>query len=576
MQGNRWLVLSALTLVMSIAGCDCGGPPDTGNDAGVEDGQDAGTDSGVVILPPSDAGDGTVLDGGPGTQCVNAGALCSRDMGAACCTGVCGEDGRCPEPNPLCRSAGEACTSGIQCCTNVCLNGTCGGSQCLDIGGSCSVNEQCCTKTCTNGTCAQIPSDTTSACKVVGQACGADGDCCSTNCQAGICARAYSCQAYGDICTNNAECCGNACSAPDGGVGRCQMITGGGGGGCTQDGNPCSGGSGCCSRTCVDLGYGATVCQPVGGCKLTGNYCRQDSDCCGGGKFPDGGAINPNGTVKCVGGRCDNGQSCNGVGNICGAGTLPDGGAVDINASQNCCDGKKEVCQVDSSGVPRCFGGGTGPSGPCPSGYTGEAPCCIAQTNTCQFSEQCCDGALCLPANDGTGRLSCQKPTCAPVGTPCGNDGGETCCAGTQCLPTSELTKACQEPYTPPPPTDGGTSTDGGTTPDAGGFCQANGTTCTSASQCCSEICSAGKCEAPAACQPTGGVCTSGSDCCSGLSCQIPLGSTSGTCQEGATCSSSGQACSLTDPCCTGLSCRTATGLACDGTSACVCRIPIN
>ena len=191
-----------------------------------------------------------------------------------------------------------------------------------------------------------------------------------------------------------------------------------------------------------------------------------------------------------MGGRCDNGQSCNGVGNICGAGTLPDGGAVDINASQNCCDGRKDVCKVDSSGVPRCFGGGTGPSGACPSGYTGEAPCCIASNDTCQFSEQCCDGALCLPAGDGTGRLSCQRPTCDPVGTNCTTDA--TCCAGTKCLPTSELTKACQVPYTPPPPTDGGTPpTDGGTTtPDAGGVCQANGTTCSAGTQCCSSICS--------------------------------------------------------------------------------------
>lgn len=572
MRGNRWLAAGALALLMSFMGCDCGDtPPGTDDDAGVVDGQDAGNGQ-------PDGGDGTVLDGGPGSRCVAAGAICSRDIGAQCCTGVCGEDGRCPEPNPLCRSAGEACSSGIQCCTNVCSNGTCGASQCLDIGGACSNAEECCTKTCTNGTCAQIPSDTTSACKVVGQACGSDGDCCSTNCQAGICARAYSCQGYNDICTNNAECCGNACSANgDGGVGRCQFVTGGGGGGCIQDGNPCSDGSTCCSRTCVDLGYGATVCQPVGGCKLTGNFCTRDSDCCGGGTYPDGGPINPNGSVKCSNGRCDNGQSCNGVGNICGAGKLPDGGMTDINASQNCCDGRKAVCHADSTGVPRCFGGSEvdGGLGACPSGYTGEAGCCIAQDATCQFSDQCCDGALCLPAGDGTGRLSCQKPTCAPVGTPC-DDPGVTCCAGTQCLPNSELTKACLVPYTPPP-SDGGTpSTDGGTPPaDAGtgGTCQANGATCSAGSQCCSGICSGGTCQAPQACQPQNGACTSGSDCCQGLRCDIPLGTVTGTCQPGATCSTSGQACLSNGECCSGLTCATSTAEACDGTSACVCQL---
>ena len=35
-----------------------------------------------------------------------------------------------------------------------------------------------------------------------------------------------------------------------------------------------------------------------------------------------------------------------------------DGGK--INASQDCCDGMKDVCKLDSSGIPRCFGGKSG------------------------------------------------------------------------------------------------------------------------------------------------------------------------------------------------------------------------
>jgi hypothetical protein len=547
-QANRWMMLSALMLAFSVVGCDCGGdPPVT-----PPDDTDAGTDGGVTDPP----------DGG---QCLSQGSGCTANV--QCCTGVCGADGLCDEPNQLCRSAGEACGVGGDCCTNICRGGTCASSQCLDVGGACTSPEDCCTKTCTGGTCAEIPGSS-SQCKVLGQACTQAADCCSTNCQGGVCARAYSCKAYNDVCQSNAECCGGACSATDGGAGRCLFITGGGGGGCRQDGNPCSDGSTCCSRTCVDLGYGAKVCQPVGGCKLTGNFCTDDDNCCGGG-------VNPNGSVMCAGGRCDNGQSCNGVGNICGAGRLPDGGTTDINASQNCCDGRKEVCKVDSSGVPRCFGGG---STTCPTGYTGTEPCCIADNAVCQFSDQCCNGALCLPS-DTPGVLKCQRPTCSPLGTTCtrGADGGSGCCLGTECLAVDELSSACQV-RRPPTGTDGGTGgTDGGTGgTDGGTTCRANETSCTSPAQCCSGICTGGVCKAPALCQPQNAACTSGADCCQGLRCEVPNGAVTGTCQLGATCSASGQACSPTQACCSGLACEGQSGAACNGTEPCLCTVIIN
>jgi hypothetical protein len=549
-QPNRLLMLSALAIAFSIVGCDCGGddpkPP-------VEE-PDGGT--------TPDGGPGNIPDGGPGSQCLPQGNACSQTSGAQCCTGICGQDGRCPAPNELCKSPNEVCQSGGECCTNICQNGRCASNLCRDVGQACTGAEECCTKTCTNGRCAEIPGSA-SSCRVLGQVCAADAECCSTNCQGGLCTRAYTCKAYGDVCLTDAECCGKSCSSPDGvTAGRCEFVTGGGGGGCRQDGNPCSDGSTCCSRTCVDLGYGATVCQPVSGCKLTGNACNAANDCCGGGS-------NPNGSVMCSDGRCDNGQSCNGVGNICGSGRLPDGGTTDINASQNCCDGRKDVCKVDSSGVPRCFGGG---SGQCPTGYTGTAPCCINDGQNCQFSDQCCGDALCLP--NGNGGLTCQRPTCSPLGSSCvrGDGGASACCSGTSCLPVDELNYACQQPR---PPTNGPDAGTGGT-PDAGPTCKANETSCSSPSQCCSGICTGGVCKPPALCQPQNGACTSGADCCQGLRCDVPTGSTTGTCQPGATCSASGQACSPTVGCCSGLSCETAAGAACTGSEPCVCTVIIN
>jgi len=266
-------------------------------------------------------------------------------------------------------------------------------------------------------------------------------------------------------------------------------------------------------------------------------------------------------------GRCDQGNACNPVGNICGAPVLPDGGS--INAPQDCCDGQKDVCKLDSSGIPRCFGGG---STTCPTGYTGEAPCCIAPGNECQFKDQCCGGAPCVPGPGG--KLVCTVGTCKAVGATCSSS--TECCSGTDCRLTDTGIYACQ---TIPPPTDAGTPDAG--TPDAG-VCQANGTACTTGNQCCSQRClgsdggvGSGTCEAPTACQPQGSVCTSTSDCCTGYSCSIPPGATRGTCQ-GASCTGPGQACTTNGQCCTGLSCLDSTNYYCAGTGDCTCRALLN
>ena len=527
----------ALAALCTFAGCSCS------------------PNAGKITYSGSGPGNN---DGGPGSICLTSGSTCSASSGGVCCSGVC-LSGSCSTPT-FCTAPSTSCAVNTECCSNHCLNGSCSSQQCLDVGASCRSNADCCTATCTNGTCATIPGQT---CGVIGQACTSGANCCSTNCQGGVCVRAYSCQANGDICLRNSDCCGNVCSANDGGAGLCQAISGGGGGGCTQDGNPCSNGTNCCSRVCVDPGSGATVCQPVDGCRLTGDFCLSTNACCGGG-------VNPNGTVQCrpdaVGsGRCDNGQACNGVGNICGAphlvdggpATYPDGGIIQVNAPQDCCNGHQQVCRLDSSGVPRCFGGG---SVSCLAGYTGLAPCCIQTNQLCQFSDQCCSSAKCLP---GDGGFYCTLPNCAGLGTTCTPaPGANSCCNGTYCLQTSIPS--------------GGYACQLSSGPDGGGTCAANGSACDAGVGCCSQICTSGSCQAPAACQPLSGACTSTSDCCAGLGCSIPGGSTTGTCQQGS-CPGSGQACSATGPCCSGLVCLNASSTTCTaGDPACTCVVRLN
>jgi hypothetical protein len=312
------------------------------------------------------------------------------------------------------------------------------------------------------------------------------------------------------------------------------------------------------------MGAGSTVCQPATGCRLAGDSCTRPEECCG---FGIDTKITCEADNRCTA----SGVSCQDVGLTCGAPVLPDGGK--INAPQDCCDGHQTVCKVDSSGIPRCFGGcptGTCPS-QCPNGYTGQAGCCIAAGNVCQFKDQCCNGLPCVPdTSDGGYVLRCTAPTCLPLGTLCGAsaDGG-ACCEGTVCQAAIEGPYACQAPAPDGGTADGGT-TDGGTTD--GGSCKVNGSSCTSGIECCSAVCTSGTCQTPVTCEPQNGPCTANADCCTGLQCTVQPGQPTGTCQPGATCPSAGQQCSPTVPCCPGLSCtQQGTYVLCNGTTACSC-----
>jgi hypothetical protein len=414
---------------------------------------------------------------------------------------------------------------------------------------------------CTADRCAALPGG--NGCTTLGDACTVAGDCCSEHCAggdgvtpgSGTCAPSFTCHAYYDVCFRDEECCSGVCDKTLSDPGRCKQMPGR----CTQDGNPCDNDSNCCTRLCLPLGAG-TVCQPAAGCRMTGNYCDRVESCCGG--SPDG--LRPEGyTISCdVAGdhRCTNGTACNPPGNTCGD-----------SSSWNCCDGKKDVCKVDSNGVKRCFGGCPNDDcRSCPAGYDANDPlCCIpaapdpslaTTANVCQFRDQCCGGAPCVP--DANGVLHCIAPAnaCLRNGETCSGPESMECCAPSTCLPAGGDTFVCGVDTT---------SCDAVGDPCSGGAagccselcvegtcvaCLPNGGSCAgmTGAQCCSGICQgpAGEEECVAACQGAGGFCTGNLDCCAGTVCNVPLGATSGTCGSQQLCAPVSQPCSDTVPCC--------------------------
>ena len=359
----------------------------------------------------------------------------------------------------------------------------------------------------------------------------------------GWCAPAYSCNATGDVCYRPEDCCSGLCTATGGQPGRCGDAPGG----CTQDGVPCENATNCCTRLCQDQGSGTKVCQPAGGCRMTGNYCDSTDACC----------RLPGDRVQCEADHtCNNGVACNPPGNICGAST-------DVNASQNCCNGKKDVCKPDANGILRCFGGQTAS---CPTGWDATNPlCCIPAGDVCQFRDQCCGFAPCVPDAAGVLRCAATGGTCKPRGTRCAGTSDTTCCDELSCRDVPEIGFVCTDVVTPPPPTckATGSACDVAAADCCSGLCTVlpgapsgtcalcapNGNACTTGGQCCSGTCEGGVCRTP--CVPDAGACTVTADCCSGLTCDVPPGATSGTCTSGGTtCSATGQSCGLDTDCC--------------------------
>jgi hypothetical protein len=496
-----------------------GAGTDAAGGSGPGDGATAGSGGSIGDAGAAGAGGAGAMDaaGGAAGTGIDGGAAGMGGMGGAAGMGGMGGTAPAPDMGPACRGPGESCLANGACCSGVCdvqmmkcvsnlnrcspegagcqvstdcCNLSCVGSRCAQVaactpdGMSCTSADACCSKTCTNGTCQPL----NTGCKTAGNTCTASTQCCSRLCTNGRCAIGASyCIQPGDFCQRNTDCCTGFCRIAQGATaGVCAALDTTGGGGCTPDGIVCGDCGGCCSRLCAPYVTGVKICQPPSGCRVTNNLCTVNKDCCGGDptEVSEGA-----GSVTCIKstvnpdiGACRNPTGCQVRGNICGGPS----GQCGVNERAACCDcpgDPKKCCKADSVGIYRCFGGG---SKDCPTGYTGQAPCCVSYGERCAFSAECCSGVPCVP--DGQGVLRCLTPpdggpACVANAGRCTSTGD--CCVGLLCnIVPGQATGTCGAPPPPAPPPpppgpdggadapvanpDGGAGSDGPVDPDAG------------------------------------------------------------------------------------------------------------
>jgi hypothetical protein len=141
---------------------------------------------------------------------------------------------------------------------------------------------------------------------------------------------------------------------------------------------------------------------------------------------------------------------------------------------------------------------------------------CGAAGDKCAVGTDCCTGACVNGA--------CSAAQCVSIGQPCPSSGNACCtdtCVAGKCAPI-------------------GAGTDGG----AVGACTTAGNSCTGNAECCSGLCTNGKCNiASSYCIQNGDICFTGADCCGGV-CQSPDSSPVSATNPG-TCTTIGTSCGV-------------------------------
>jgi len=322
------------------------------------------------------------------TSCASD-STCDTSAGYACFAGKCT------------KSAGQACSVGLDCGSGNCVDGVCCASASC---GACMVCNLPGTKSVVDGTCRAVPagnSDPHGLCVATsGSTCQADGKCNGSG----------ACELWsGTACTPNQSVC----------VDTTHQVSGTG---------TCSG-SGLCTA-------GAPVACKTGylcGAGSCATACTTDASCDAGNGY------------GCFGGSCSkkNGQSCSIAGD-CGSGSCVSSGSASVCCASGCADqtcGTKALCLTNGSGCQSHRGDTCGAAacssdfrssiaaGTCDGSGTCDSPTSVACTTGYLCSKgACASGCTANTDCDGVNGYACVGGACKKQAA-----NGQTCTADTDC-----------------------------------------------------------------------------------------------------------------------------------------------
>ncbi|MBX3274035.1 MAG: hypothetical protein KF729_27465 [Sandaracinaceae bacterium] len=463
---------------------DAGG----GVDTGMPPGEDAGT-------PPLDTGT-------PPPDCGEVGQACCAS-GARCVTGAsCGDDGACCA-NP---GGGAACGDPSDCCgENDCVGGKC----CALQMGSCRSSADCCTDLlCADGLCLRPFEE----CGREGQACCA-GDACRSGleCAGGRC---EPCGADGQRCCLPPSECTGALSCREGRCGAPDPTCGGDGQPCCE-GTRCEGTLTCASGRCAPP---ATACAYLDCAECTRHY---PCGWCDGVGCREGTSSGPSG-ASCASSWAWLGSQCPGAPDPCASST--DCASCTARAGCGYCGDGAGACRSGTGAGPsagtcgdwswvssECGGAGTCARHTTCDACTGEYPC-----GFCGATGACTEGSASGPDSGSCPswawlRSECVAPDPCAAETACG-----ACTARSGCG-WCESDRTCRGGTAGGPTTGSCGDWDFGASSCTCSMVQGS---CTTASDCCGGLsCRQGVTFGVRCCAEATQPCAVGGDCCGYMDC---------------------------------------------------------
>lgn len=323
------------------------------------------------------------------------------------CLENCTNTRKCLDADPICFDSAQTCNTLEQCCGFSTGFGVCRGQCCIPGGAPCA-GGGCCDLECIDGTCGGYQ------CINLDDACEHSGECCGElRCHPGskLC---LECLPDDSDCEGAADCCSGHCEIveDEGAVaGTCAPKPCG-----APIGAECEEAEDCCDGFCVDApALGHSVCS-LAECLPISVLCERHDTCCSGRCDPNFGCES-----ACMGPGL--GEGCSSTDLPCCEGTcqearccMPDGAPCDDVTT--CCS---KQCHGNAIGDQKC-----GPPPPVSCALTGGA--CLTKGDCCNNAD--CEGAECCKVVS----MPCSHDICVigdPLEPTClvGGDPDATCIA---------------------------------------------------------------------------------------------------------------------------------------------------